>query len=82
MLDGESFTSFCTARVYYFATGLGRHSVPKSMGSLSFNYAWLVCSFHASQSSVTGGGDSSEVKQKVSICKIYIEDFVVVVNDR
>ena len=52
------------------------------MGSLSFNYAWLVCSFHASQSSVTGGGDSSEVKQKVSICKIDVEDFVVVVNDR
>ena len=82
MLDGESFSSFCTARVYYFATSLGRHSIPKSMGSLTFNYTWLVCSFHESQSSITEGRDSSEIKQKVSICIKCIEELVVVVSER
>ena len=44
----------------------------KSVGSLAFNYAWLIGSFHESRSGTTEGSDSSEGDRKVSIYKIYI----------
>jgi hypothetical protein len=39
-------TAFRSASIKYFTSALGCHSCTKTVSSYTFNFTWLVCSFH------------------------------------
>jgi|GEM_PF-3708742 len=45
-LSRQSFSAFCSASINNSSTTFGFHASSKTMGSGSFNFTWLVCSFH------------------------------------